>query len=225
LNIDVLTLFPQFFHSPLECALLGKALEKDLLKIETHNFREFSEFKHSSVDDTPYGGGSGMILRPEPLENCIQSVFEKYPEKPFVIYPSPSGVKLTQNLVEDLSKKESITFICGRYEGIDQRFLEQYVDLEVSIGDYVLAGGEVATLTMIEAISRFIPGVLGNPESLKEESFQENLLEHPQYTKPAVWNNKEVPEVLLSGHHEKIDSWRKELSKKRTSERRPDLIK
>ncbi len=217
----IITLFPEFFQSPLQTGLMGKAVEKGLCKFDLINLREFGEGQYRQCDDYPYGGGSGMVLMPGPLFKAI----EQHKGDARVIYPSPSGVVLTQALVKKLFEYDSYCFICGQYEGIDQRVIDRYVDFEISIGDYVLSGGEYATLVIIDALCRYIPGFMSNPESLSEESFENYLLEYPQYTRPREIDGMEVPDVLLSGNHEKIRQWRKEKSIEKTKAVRPDLYR
>lgn len=225
MKFDIITLFPDYFTSPLNESLLKKAIENKIITIQTLNLRDFSHLPNNQVDDSPYGGGAGMVLRADVLAAAVKATKSNGGT---VVLPDPSGLKLNQKLVRELANKKHLIFICGRYEGIDQRFRENYVDLEVSVGDYILNGGEVATLTIIEAISRLIPGVIGNTESLKSESFNEIngelLLEYPQYTRPENFENKSVPKVLLSGNHQEIAKWRQEEALKKTRKLRPDLL-
>ncbi len=220
MQFDILTLFPEMFET-LNHSILEKAQEKDLIKINIVNIRDFSENKHKKVDDTPYGGGAGMVIMPDVVKKAYNSV---QTSKSKVIYMSPQGKLLNQKKVEQLSKQEHLIILCGHYEGIDQRVLDEIVDEEISIGDYVLTGGELPAMVLIDSISRYVEGVL-NEESTKEESFSHGLLEYPQYTRPEIYENIKVPEVLLSGHHENIDKWRKEQSLKNTYIKRPDLLK
>jgi tRNA (guanine37-N1)-methyltransferase len=223
-KIDIVTIFPDYF-SALDLSLLGKAADKKLLDITVHNLRDATSDVHRSVDDTPYGGGAGMVMTPEPWGVMLDSVLT--PEATLVV-PSPAGALFTQSVAAELSGHSHLVFACGRYEGIDNRVIDHYrtthTVLELSIGDYVLNGGEVATLVMLEAIGRLIPGVVGNPESLVEESHQNGLVEYPSYTKPRRWRDLDVPEVLLSGNHEAIRLWRHEQSLARTQAIRPDLL-
>ncbi|TDT68541.1 tRNA (guanine37-N(1)-) methyltransferase [Hypnocyclicus thermotrophus] len=219
MKINILTLFPDMFSGFLNESIIKRALEKELIKINVINIRDFTFDKHKQVDDTPFGGGGGMVLKPEPLFR----VLEKF-KKSKIIYTSPQGKTLTQNLVKDLSKEKEITIIAGHYEGIDERVIEELVDLEISIGDYVLTGGELPAMIITDAISRLIPGVLGNTASYENDSFYNGLLDYPHYTRPAEYNGLKVPEVLLSGHHKNIEIWRKKESIKRTYIRRPDLL-
>ena len=220
MQFDVLTLFPEMF-TPLKQSILGRAQEKELIQIHTVNMRDFSKDKHKKVDDTPYGGGAGMVIRPDVVYDAYNSVKS---EDAKVIYLSPQGKVLNQNKVKELSKEKHLILLCGHYEGIDQRVIDEIVDEEISIGDYVLTGGELPSMVLIDSISRYVEGVL-NKESIIEESFSENLLEYPQYTRPEIFLEKKVPEVLLSGHHENIRKWRKERSLEITKLKRPDLLK
>ena len=220
MKFDVLTLFPEMFET-LNQSILGKAQEKNLIDINLINIRDFSKDKHKKVDDTPYGGGAGMVMRADIVYDAYQSV--KTP-KTKLIYLTPQGKTLNQKKVEELSKEEHLVLLCGHYEGIDQRVIDKIVDEEISIGDYVLTGGEIPAMVLIDSVSRYIEGVIKN-DSTKEESFSQGLLEYPQYTRPEIFEGEKVPEILLSGHHQKIDKWRKEQAIKITLEKRPDLIK
>ena len=219
---NIITLFPDFFVSPLKTSLLGKAVDTQIIKINLIDLKSFSSDKFHRCDDSPYGGGSGMVLEPEPLFRAIESVKDA-PTK--VVLTSASGTLLNQELVKDLSREENITVVCGRYEGVDQRVIDRYVDYEISIGDYVISGGEYAALVIIDSIARYVPGFMSNPESLEEESYQNYLLEYPQYTRPADIEGWKVPDVLLSGDHMKIREWRAEKSIEKTGNVRPDLYK
>ena len=219
MQFDVLTLFPEMFD-PLNESIIGRAKEKGLININLINIRDFSKNKHKKVDDTPYGGGAGMVMMPDVVYDAYKSL---NPKDAKVIYMSPQGQKLNQKKVVELSKEKHIILLCGHYEGIDQRVIDEIVDEEISIGDYVLTGGELPAMIVIDSVSRYIEGVLRD-DSTKEESFSEGLLEYPQYTRPEVFNGKQVPEVLLSGHHENIDKWRREQSLKNTKKKRPDLL-
>ena len=219
MQFDVLTLFPEMFE-PLNESIIGRAKEKGLININLINIRDFSKNKHKKVDDTPYGGGAGMVMMPDVVYDAYKSL---NPKDAKVIYMSPQGQKLNQKKVVELSKEKHIILLCGHYEGIDQRVIDEIVDEEISIGDYVLTGGELPAMIVIDSVSRYIEGVLKD-DSTKEESFSEGLLEYPQYTRPEVFNGKQVPEVLLSGHHENIDKWRREQSLKNTKKKRPDLL-
>ena len=220
MKFDVLTLFPEMF-TPIKQSILGRAIENKLIDINLINIRDFSENKHKKVDDTPYGGGAGMVMMPDVVYRAYNSVKT---EKSKVIYMSPQGKKLDQKKVEDLSKEEHLIILCGHYEGIDQRVIDKIVDEEISIGDYVLTGGEIPAMVLIDSVSRYVEGVL-NKNSINEESFSKGLLEYPQYTRPEVFEGEKVPEILLSGHHENIEKWRKEKSIEITKKKRPDLLK
>ena len=219
MQFDVLKLFPEMFE-PLNKSIIGRAKEKGLININLINIRDFSKNKHKKVDDTPYGGGAGMVMMPDVVYDAYKSLNSKDAK---VIYMSPQGQKLNQKKVVELSKEKHIILLCGHYEGIDQRVIDEIVDEEISIGDYVLTGGELPAMIVIDSVSRYIEGVLKD-DSTKEESFSEGLLEYPQYTRPEVFNGKQVPEVLLSGHHENIDKWRREQSLINTKKKRPDLL-
>lgn len=219
MKFSVLTLFPEMFNS-LKQSIIGRAEENNLIHINVINMRDFSKDKHKKVDDTPYGGGAGMVIKPDIVYDSFKSIKD---EKAKVIYLSPQGKVLNQKKVESLSKEEHLILLCGHYEGIDQRVIEEIVDEEISIGDYVLTGGELPAMVLIDSVSRYIDGVL-DEESIKEESFSNNLLEYPQYTRPEVFLNKKVPEVLLSGHHENIRKWRRKESLKNTYTKRPELL-
>ena len=220
MKFDVLTLFPEMFEI-LNQSIIGKAIEKDLIDINVINIRDFSKDKHKKVDDTPYGGGAGMVMKPDVVYDAYQSVKDANAK---VIYMSPQGKPLNQKKVEELSKENHFIILCGHYEGIDQRVLDKIVDEEISIGDYVLTGGEIPAMVLIDSVSRYVEGVL-KEDSIKEESFSNGLLEYPQYTRPEVFEGMKVPEVLLSGHHENIEKWRKEKSLEMTKKKRPDILK
>jgi tRNA (guanine37-N1)-methyltransferase len=221
MRIDVITLFPKLFDEPLRTSLLGKAVEEGRLDVAVHDLRAFGLGKHKSVDDEPYGGGAGMVMRPEPIFDAVDSLRT---ESSHVVLLSPRGIRLDQSHVARLATRDHIILICGRYEGIDERVAEHLADEELSIGDYVLAGGEVAALVVIEAVSRLVPGVLGNIESLASESHSPRGLEYPQYTRPAEFRGWRVPEVLLSGDHGAIARWRAEQAAAITRRQRPDLM-
>lgn len=208
----------------LSTSIIGRAISNELLTVEAVNIRDFAENKHNRVDDYTYGGGAGMLMQAGPVYGAYQSVAEKTKARPRVIYLSPQGQTFSQEMAEEFAKEEELIFLCGHYEGIDERVLEEIVTDYVSIGDYVLTGGELPAMVMIDAISRLIPGVLHNDVSAEFESFQDNLLEYPQYTRPGEWHGKKVPEILLSGHHANVEKWRREQSIIRTAERRPDLL-
>ena len=208
----------------LSTSIIGRAMANELLMIEAVNIRDFAENKHNRVDDYTYGGGAGMLMQAGPVYGAYRSVAEKAKSKPRVIYLSPQGKTFSQSMAEEFAQEEELIFLCGHYEGIDERVLEEIVTDYVSIGDYVLTGGELPAMVMIDAVSRLIPGVLHNDTSAEFESFQDNLLEYPQYTRPEEWHGKKVPEILLSGHHANIEKWRREQSVIRTAKRRPDLL-
>ena len=219
MKFDVLTLFPEMFDS-LKQSVIGRAQENELIDINLINIRDFSQDKHKKVDDTPYGGGAGMVMMPDVVYRAYQSVKT---DKAKVIYMSPQGKKLDQKKVEDLAKQEHLILLCGHYEGIDQRVIDKIVDEEISIGDYVLTGGEIPAMVLIDSVCRYVKGVL-KEESIKEESFSNGLLEYPQYTRPEIFEGEKVPEILLSGNHQKIEKWRKEKSFEITKQKRPDLL-
>ena len=225
MNFHVLTLFPEMIQNGLNTSITGRAIENGTLSLNTVNIRDFSHNKHGHVDDYPYGGGAGMVMQPGPVYEAYQSVAEKIDKKPRVIYLTPQGKVFNQSMAEEFAKEDNLIFLCGHYEGIDERVLNKIVSDNVSIGDYVLTGGELAAMVMIDAISRKVPGVLNNDLSSEIETFYDNLLEYPQYTRPEEWEGERVPEVLLSGHHGKIDEWRRQKSLERTYDFRPDLLK
>ena len=208
----------------LGTSITGRALEKGTISLEAVNIRDYAENKHHKVDDYPYGGGAGMVMQAAPVYGAYEAVKENMASPPRVVYLTPQGQVFHQKMAEELAREENLVFLCGHYEGIDERVLEEIVTDYVSIGDYVLPGGELPAMVMIDAISRMIPGVLSNEESARTESFSDNLLEHPQYSRPEVWRGKNVPQVLLSGHHANIERWRREQSLLRTAVRRPDLL-
>ena len=222
MKFDIITLFPEMFSAIKEEGVIARAMKKSLISINTWQLRDFSSNNYRNVDEKPYGGGAGMVIQVKPIRDCISKIKQSSPNTK-VIYLSPQGKKLDQNLVEELATFESITMLCGRYEGIDERVIENDIDFEISIGDYVISGGELAAMVVIDAISRRLPGVLGNEVSLKD-SFTDNLLDCPHYTRPEVIDNQAVPEVLLSGNQAKIDAWRLEQSIKKTKQKRPDLL-
>ncbi|MEG0249889.1 MAG: tRNA (guanosine(37)-N1)-methyltransferase TrmD [Peptostreptococcus sp.] len=224
MKINVMTLFPDIFDSYIGESMMKKAVDNNILDVKVYNIRDFSENKHKKVDDYPFGGGAGMVMTAQPILSTYKHIIEENKLKnPRVIYLSPKGKTFTQDMAKDLSKEDDIIFLCGHYEGIDQRVIDMIVTDELSIGDYVLTGGELPALVMIDSISRLIPGVLNKTESYEDESFEGDLLEYPQYTRPREYEGYEVPEVILSGNHQKIELWRKEESQKITKERRPDL--
>ena len=225
MRIEAVSIFPDYFQ-PLELSLLGKAQNAGLVSFAAHDLRTWTHDRHRTVDDTPYGGGAGMVMKPEPWGEAFDQLISD--SEPVVIFTTPAGTPFTQQLATELASSEHIIFACGRYEGIDQRVIEHTKTrakvLEVSIGDYVLNGGEVAAMVMIEAITRLIPGFMGNAESIVEESHSDGLLEYPSYTKPSTWRELEVPAILLSGHHAEIQKWRKDQQVERTKQNRPDLL-
>ena len=234
MRIDVVTIFPEFF-AVLDVSLIGKARESGLLDVRAHDLRDWTHDRHRTVDDTPYGGGAGMIMRPEPWGEALDALIGPGPQGepdpltgPVVVFPTPAGEPFTQAIARDLAEEPRLLFACGRYEGIDQRVVDYAGSIarvrELSLGDYVLNGGEVAAMAMIEATARLVPGVVGNPESLEVESHEDGLLEAPSYTKPQVWRGLPVPEILLSGHHARIEAWRHEQRLARTRRVRPDLL-
>lgn len=223
MRFDILTLFPKMFVSPFEESILARAIEKGLIQIQTINLREFTLDKHQVVDDTPYGGGQGMVMKVEPIARAIEWIKSQDPQA-WTVYLTPQGKPLNQEILQQLSKRSHLILLCGRYEGVDERVRDLYVDEEISIGDYVLTGGELAAMVVIDAVSRLLPGVLGSDRSAKEDSFFNSLLEYPQYTRPSEFRGVSVPEVLLSGNHEAISRWRRKEALRRTALRRPDLL-
>jgi tRNA (guanine37-N1)-methyltransferase len=223
MQFNIITLFPEMFSAIKEEGIIARAIKKSLVSINTWQLRDFSSNKYKNVDDKPYGGGAGMILQVKPIRDCITEIKNSMP-KTKVVYLSPQGRRLDQGLVDELIELESLTLLCGRYEGIDERVIENDIDLEISIGDYVISGGELAARVVIDAVSRHLPGVLGNESSLKD-SFKDDLLDYPHYTRPEVIDGQTVPEVLLSGNQAKINEWRSKESLKKTKEKRPDLGK
>ena len=225
MNFHVLTLFPEMIEQGVNTSITGRAINNGLISLNTINIRDYAGNKYGQVDDYPYGGGAGMVMQPGPVYRSYESIVENIGYKPRVIYLTPQGKVFNQNMAEDFSKEKDLVFLCGHYEGIDERVLEMIVTDHVSIGDYVLTGGELPSMVMIDAISRLVPGVLNNDVSAEFESFHDNLLEYPQYTRPAEFMGKQVPDILLSGNHPKVDQWRREQSIIRTMKRRPDLMK
>ena len=223
---DILTLFPGMFEGAFSDSIIKRAVEKGLVSIGIHNIRDYSgDPRHFSVDDYPYGGDAGMLMKPEPLAAAITAARVRLAGKdPAVIYLTPTGRLLNQNTVKELAAKESLILLCGRYKGIDQRIVERHVDMEISVGDYVLSGGEIPAMALVDAVTRLVPGVLGNMDSAETDSFHSGLLSHPHYTRPEVFEGMSVPEVLISGHHANIKKWQREKSLEITRERRPDLL-
>ena len=224
MNYHVLTLFPEMIENGMNTSITGRAITKGLLSLEAINIRDFAFNKHQKVDDYPYGGGAGMLMQAEPVYLSYESIAERIGRKPRVIFLTPQGKTFNQDMAKEFALEEDLVFLCGHYEGIDERVLEEIVTDYVSIGDYVLTGGELPAVVMMDSISRMVPGVLNNQESGETESFSGNLLEYPQYSRPEEWHGKKVPEVLLSGHHANVDKWRREQSIIRTAKWRPDLL-
>jgi len=224
MRVDVLTLFPEAFTGPLDVSIVKRAREDGLLNLQLHDIRAHATDRHRSVDDYPFGGGQGMVMRVDVLDRALQQVQQLAPKPGYVIYLSPAGEKLTDAIVRELAGHERLVLVSGRYEGVDERFVEHCVDREISIGDYVLTSGELPAMVLIDAVTRHIPGALGDEASAEEESFADGLLEHPQYTRPAEYRGWAVPEVLLSGHHKNIEKWKQDQRARRTDERRPDLL-
>ncbi len=224
MNVDVLTLFPEMMDGVFRTSILGKAQEKGIVSLNAVNFRDYSDNKHGTVDDTPYGGGGGMVLKPDPIFAAVEDLLSKTSAAPRVILMCPQGETFTQQKAEELSAEEHLIFICGHYEGYDERIREHLVTDELSIGDYVLTGGELPAMVVIDSVVRLLPGVLGNETSAVTDSFSTGLLEYPHYTRPAEFRGWKVPDILLSGHHANIELWRREQALKRTLQRRPDLL-
>lgn len=224
MRIDILTLFPEMCLSVLGESIIGRARENECVEINCINIRDYTLDKHNRVDDSPYGGGTGMIMQTQPIYDCFEALCSEIGKRPHLIYLSPQGKTLTQERVKELSKLDNIALLCGHYEGIDQRVIDEIVDEEISIGDYVLTGGELPALVLADSISRMLPGVLANEDAFTLESHYSGLLEYPQFTRPFEWHGVEVPEVLISGHHANIQKWQREQSLLRTFERRPDML-
>ena len=224
MRIDIITLFPEMCEAFLGNSIIGRARKKGVIEVSCHQLRDFALDKHHRVDDTTYGGGMGMLMKAEPIALCFEAICAETGTRPHFIYMSPKGKTLTQQRLKELSELENVTILCGHYEGVDQRVLDEYVDEEISIGDYVLTGGELPALVLADSLSRLVPGVLSDDLCFSDESHFSGLLEYPQYTKPAVWRGREVPEVLLSGHHANIEKWRREKSIEETWRRRPEMI-
>lgn len=223
MRFDILTLFPEVTDAVLSSSIIGRATQNGIIKVQSHNIRDYTKDKHKKTDDTPYGGGKGMLMSTQPICDCFEAVKSTLEGKTRVIYASPRGRIFNHEVAKELAEYDNIVILCGHYEGIDQRVIDAIVDEEISIGDYVLTGGEIPACIMVDAISRLVPGVLSDKECYEKESIASGLLEYPQYTRPRVFNGVSVPEVLLSGHHENIDKWRLEKSLEITKERRPDL--
>lgn len=224
MRIDLATLFPAMCESVLNESILGRARKAELVELHTHDIREYTLNKHRRVDDAPYGGGMGMLMQADPIYRCYEAICEQVGTRPHVIYMSPQGQTLTQAKAVSLSKLDNILLLCGHYEGVDERIIEEIVDEEISIGDYVLTGGELSALVVVDSVVRLLDGVLPSSECFENESHYNGLLEYPQYTRPEVWHDKPVPEVLMSGHHANIEKWRREMSVLRTASKRPDLL-
>lgn len=224
MNYHIMTLFPEMVMDGLNTSIIGRAVDKGAISIEAINIRDYTKEKHGHVDDAPYGGGAGMVMQAAPVCDCYEALCERIGSRPRVLYMTPQGRVFNQKIAEELATEENLVFLCGHYEGIDERALELIVTDNLSIGDYVLTGGELPAMVMIDCISRLVPGVLNNDLSAEEESFHDNLLEYPQYTRPEDFRGMKVPEVLMSGHHKNIYEWRRRESIRRTLERRPDLL-
>ncbi|MDD6236440.1 MAG: tRNA (guanosine(37)-N1)-methyltransferase TrmD [Clostridiales bacterium] len=224
MRIDIATLFPDMCETVLNESIIGRARKNELVTLYCHNIRDYTQDKHNRVDDTPYGGGMGMVMQAEPIFRCYEAVAEQAGSKPYVIYLSPQGTPLKQKKCLALARHQHLFLLCGHYEGVDERVLEEIVDEEISIGDYVLTGGELAALVLVDSVVRLCDGVLASAECYEEESHYNGLLEYPQYTRPEVWRDKRVPEVLLSGHHANISRWRREKELERTLLKRPDML-
>ncbi|MBE6754769.1 MAG: tRNA (guanosine(37)-N1)-methyltransferase TrmD [Ruminococcaceae bacterium] len=224
MRIDILTLFPEMCERVLDESMIGQARKRELVDIRCHNIRDYTDDKHRRVDDYPYGGGQGMLLKAEPIARCFDAIARQQEQRPLFIYMSPQGEVFRQSIACELSQMPGICILCGHYEGVDQRLLDEYIDRQLSIGDYVLTGGELAALTITDAVTRLLPGVLSEDKSFEDESHYNGLLEYPQYTRPAVWRGREVPEVLTSGHQGKIEQWKREQSLEVTRRLRPDML-
>lgn len=227
MKFDIMTLFPDMVHTVLSESVIGRAIKADILQVECHNIRDYSENKHRNVDDTPYGGGMGMVMAAPPIYNCYEAIRQKngdkYP-KVRTVYMSPKGSVLTQKKAEELLQYDNIVILCGHYEGVDQRVLDEIIDEDISVGDYVLTGGELPACILVDCVGRLIEGVLSSPECHERESISAGLLEYPQYTRPYEFHGQKIPDVLISGHHENIEKWRLEQSKLLTGERRPEML-
>ena len=224
MRIDIATLFPDMCETVLNESIIGRARKNELVTLYCHNIRDYTQDKHNRVDDTPYGGGMGMVMQADPIFRCYEAVKERSNSKPYVIYLSPQGTPLKQKKCLSLAQHQHLLLLCGHYEGVDERVLEEIVDEEISIGDYVLTGGELAALVLVDSVVRLCEGVLASPECFEEESHYNGLLEYPQYTRPEIWHEKLVPEILLSGHHANINRWRREKELERTLCKRPDML-
>ncbi len=224
MRIDIITLFPEMCEAVMSESIIGRARKKGAIEVQCHQLRDYAFDKHKRVDDTTYGGGMGMLMKAEPIALCFEDICRRLGSRPHFIYMSPKGKTLDQKRIRELSLLDNICILCGHYEGVDQRLIDEFVDEEISIGNYVLTGGELPALVLADSVSRLVPGVLSDDLCFSDESHFNGLLEYPQYTKPAVWRGKEVPEVLLSGHHANIEKWRAEQSVEETKKKRPDLL-
>ncbi len=224
MRVDIITLFPSMFKNPFDESMIKRAKEKGILKIKLHDLRQFTHDKHRTVDDAPYGGGAGMVMKPRPLFEAVEKIKEEIDSSSRVILLSPQGRPLNQEKVKELAKERGLIFICGHYEGVDERVREHLVDEEISLGDYVLTGGELAAMVVVDAVARMLPGVLGSEDSAREDSFYEGLLDYPQYTRPSDFRGWKVPSVLLSGNHQKVKEWRRKKMLEATLRKRPDLL-
>lgn len=224
MKVDILTLFPEMFEGVLDKSIIGRAKNNGLIDLRYINIRDFANNKHNRVDDYPYGGGAGMVMQAQPIYDAYKYICDGVKEKPYTVYMSPQGKTFRQSVAKKLSKREHIVILCGHYEGVDQRIIDEIVDEEISIGDYVLTGGEIAAMAVVDATARLIPGVLSSDISFEEESHYQGLLEYPQYTRPAVWNGKEVPEILQSGNHKLIEKWKREMSILNTFKKRKGML-
>ena len=224
MRIDIITLFPEMCEAVLSESIIGRARKSGAVEIECHQLRDFAFDKHRRVDDAPYGGGMGMLMMAEPIALCFEDICEKTNSRPHFIYMSPQGKTLTQQRLKELAALDNVCILCGHYEGVDERLIEEYIDEEISIGNYVLTGGELPALVLADSLARMIPGVLSDNECFEQESHYNSLLEYPQYTRPSVWRGKEVPPVLMSGHHKNVENFRREQSVIRTAKKRPELL-
>ncbi|MBR3836892.1 MAG: tRNA (guanosine(37)-N1)-methyltransferase TrmD [Clostridia bacterium] len=225
LRFDIMTLFPQLVSGICAESIIGRAQKAGILEVVTHNIRDYSKDKFHRVDDTPYGGGKGMLMKPDVICDCYDAITEGAEKKPYTVYMSPKGTVLTQAKAREMAKLDHIVILCGHYEGVDQRAIDAIVDEEISVGDYVLTGGELPAAVLVDTVGRLVDGVLADPECYEKESHTERLLEYPQYTRPYEFRGEKVPDVLISGHHENIEKWRREMALKITEEKRPDLLK
>lgn len=224
MQFDIMTLFPEMCESFLAESIIGRAIDKNIISVNCHNIRDYTTDKHNRVDDTPYGGGKGMLMQTQPINDCFEAICNMRGERPHLIYMSPKGERFTQKKAIELSQYSSVAILCGHYEGVDQRVLDKLVDEEISVGDYVLTGGELPALIVVDAVSRMQPGVLSDDSCFTEESHYNGLLEYPQYTRPPIWEGMEVPAVLMSGHHKNIAKWQREQSLIETIKHRPDML-